>query len=242
MNQERLQYLLDAFYANTLSAEEQEELLQYYNSHQVSASWKSKDMGAFGEVKRRIYRKIDLTKTGRMPVKQINARKRNWWTAIAASAVLALSVATYQYYNLHFGTVSMVSGETAKEVVLPDGTKVMLNRNSKLSYKNSFSAVNRQVSFEGEGYFEVVSDSLHPFTVDTEFLKVKVLGTEFNLKAYGEEERIETSLVKGKITILSKDELQTLTTLQPDQNLYPIKRIFIRLHNRERPCLLKRWK
>ena len=84
---------------------------------------------------------------------------------------------------------------------LPDGSIVWLNADSKLSYSESFSRKNRNVRLEGEGYFEVEHGE-HPFVIQTDSAQIKVLGTKFNVKNYGDENYIKVSLLEGSIVLL----------------------------------------
>jgi transmembrane sensor len=81
---------------------------------------------------------------------------------------------------------------------LPDGTTGMLNSGSSLSYSMPFSD-NRQVVLEGEAWFEVTSDTEHPFEISAGSSSVKVLGTSFNMSAYPEEDYIEVVLLNGSV-------------------------------------------
>lgn len=89
-------------------------------------------------------------------------------------------------------------------MILADGTQVFLNAESKLRYPVRFRG-DRVVEFEGEGYFIVAKDSLHPFVVKTKGMDVRVLGTEFNLRAYQDESSYQTTLVKGSVLVKSGD-------------------------------------
>lgn len=96
--------------------------------------------------------------------------------------------------------------ETAKgqtyAVVLPDGTKVWLNADSRLEYSPGLSkARHRLVKLSGEGYFEVAKDKKRPFIVSTAQQKVVVLGTHFNINAYPEEDEFKTTLLEGSVKV-----------------------------------------
>lgn len=86
---------------------------------------------------------------------------------------------------------------------LPDGTVAYLNSGSILTYPIPYNKNKREVALEGEAYFKVTHDPAKPFIVSVadDRLKVKVLGTEFNLHACREEGLIETTLVTGKVDI-----------------------------------------
>lgn len=88
-----------------------------------------------------------------------------------------------------------------KRVELPDGSVVWLNGGSKLMYGAAFNVEDRKVKFHGEGYFEIEKDHTRPFVIDAGDATVKVLGTIFNLRAYKEEERVETSLIEGQVEL-----------------------------------------
>ncbi|MBP3344345.1 MAG: DUF4974 domain-containing protein [Bacteroidales bacterium] len=99
-------------------------------------------------------------------------------------------------------TIYTENGVKAK-TTLPDGSTVLLNSGSTISYPDKFIGDTREISFSGEGYFNVVSDSLKPMIIKTGHnLDVMVLGTEFNLKTF-DSTKIETTLYQGKITLIT---------------------------------------
>ena len=89
-------------------------------------------------------------------------------------------------------------------LVLPDGTSVVLNERSRLSYSPAdFNSTSRRVSFEGEAFFSVAKDSLHPFSIRAEGLDVRVVGTKFNLFARKGVALSRLSLEEGKVLFTS---------------------------------------
>jgi transmembrane sensor len=86
---------------------------------------------------------------------------------------------------------------------LPDGTSGMLNSGSNLSYSLPFNS-NRKVKLEGEAWFEVMKDEVHPFEINTGTSVVKVFGTAFNLSAYPAENYVEVVLQSGKVEFQDK--------------------------------------
>lgn len=84
---------------------------------------------------------------------------------------------------------------------LSDGTVVYLNSGTTLRYPEVFAGNERKVYLEGEAYFEVAEDSLHPFKVIVDRLEVEVLGTHFNVNAYPEQRGIATTLAEGKVRV-----------------------------------------
>jgi transmembrane sensor len=104
------------------------------------------------------------------------------------------------------------------QFTLPDGTKGYLNGGSQLKYPANFSG-ERKVKLNGEGYFEVVKDSRHPFLVQTKHVDVKVLGTKFDVCAYEADQKVYTTLEEGSVQLFNKTG-KTLTMLNPgEQNI-----------------------
>ncbi len=89
-------------------------------------------------------------------------------------------------------------------VKLADGSKVWLNAGSRLKYSNTFGNNNRLLSLDGEAFFEVTKNENLPFVVKTSEIDVVALGTKFNVKAYSEEQTIETTLIEGSVKLESK--------------------------------------
>lgn len=100
-------------------------------------------------------------------------------------------------------------------VLLPDNTLVYLRQGSNLHYNSQFTSKNREVSLEGEAYFEVTSDKEHPFFVKTENAQVKVLGTRFNVSAEKGSPICQTTLVEGKVEFITNNGKRYL--LLPNQ-------------------------
>lgn len=103
-------------------------------------------------------------------------------------------------------------------LLLPDSSVVWLNKGSRLTYPSVFSDDERVVRLEGEGYFEVTSDSRKPFYVETERLTVKVLGTRFNVRSHPDENATETVLLSGKVEVSLGGNRQSVV-LAPSQKL-----------------------
>lgn len=95
-------------------------------------------------------------------------------------------------------------------VELPDGTKVILNSGSSITYSGNFSRGERFVSLSGEAYFDVSRDIKHPFIVQTSALNFKVHGTSFNLEAYPEENIVNATLIEGSLGVTDKDNKELL--------------------------------
>lgn len=95
------------------------------------------------------------------------------------------------------------------KLILADGTKVWLNADSWLEFPVKFVGYQREVSVKGEAYFEVAKDSLHPFVVNTDKAKIRVLGTTFNVRAYPDE-LYRTTLLEGSVEIVHQGKMVQL--------------------------------
>lgn len=87
------------------------------------------------------------------------------------------------------------------EELLPDGSKVFLNRNTKLSYHSNFGKNQRKVFLKGEAYFEVNPDASKPFIIDAGKARVKVLGTSFNVITKNPDNAVEVYVSSGKVML-----------------------------------------
>ncbi|MBI9061113.1 MAG: FecR domain-containing protein [Marinilabiliaceae bacterium] len=147
-------------------------------------------------------------------------RMARWYAAVG---ILAIALATSVFWGLYESgkQMNMIHYQAevgeVKKIVLPDGTQVSLNATSSLVVPESFEGDNRQVILTGEGYFNVTKDAAHPFVISTSHVDVKVLGTQFNLKAYAEDNQITTFLDEGKVQLTGAFNNQEPIYLNPGQ-------------------------
>lgn len=140
-------------------------------------------------------------------------------------AIVALSLLYRENRALAADTivVSTAGGEQAS-VTLPDGSRVAINQNSKLTYVPSrFRGSERRVDMDGEGFYCVARDESRPFFVDADGLAVRVLGTKFNLKARDSEPTAELVLAEGSVAFTALKTAQS-ETLHPGQKIVLDKR------------------
>lgn len=165
---------------------------------------------------------------------------RQWGYRIAAVVllVITMSVTVYYIYNgiqiagqsKQLCMMEVPLGSQTK-VYLPDGTVVCLNSGSTLKYSPSFlKQKTRDVYLTGEGYFEVEKNPERPFIVHTNELKVKVLGTVFNIRSYHEDPEVEVDLVEGKVNVSMNSDEKKNVVLSPDECL---------IYNKERQQMRK---
>lgn len=120
--------------------------------------------------------------------------------AAVCGVVLGLGALGARLFLKPENGVFVVTGEDSKgRFVLPDGTQVWLNYDSRLYYPESFDGNLRSVRLEGEALFNVVRDASKPFRVRTSLMEVEVLGTVFDLKCYEHLDYAELVLVSGSV-------------------------------------------
>lgn len=151
--------------------------------------------------------------------------KNRSWLKYAVAAIVILVAGLSWYFFTQPGpklsnpdtTVTCGSG-TRKNLILPDGTSVWLNANSRLEYdQDLFANNNRQVRLFGEAFFDVAKDKKHPFIIYTDKISIKVLGTAFNVKAYPEDNKTEATLLRGMIELSINNEPEQHLILRPSE-------------------------
>lgn len=102
-------------------------------------------------------------------------------------------------------TTLVVPKRHLHDITLEDGSRIWLNSDSRLKFPVVFGSGERRVELEGEAYFEIAQDSLRPFIVEAEGQTATVLGTKFNISAYGESGSVVTALVEGLLCVATTD-------------------------------------
>lgn len=148
-------------------------------------------------------------------------RRMNNWIRYAAMFIGVLLIAglgryAYREYNEVVDLVAVTAHDEIKELSLPDGTKVWLNKHTTLKYPRKFPDKGRDVYMEGEAYFEVVRDLQRPFIVKSDVMQVRVLGTTFNLKSDRVNHSAVATLVKGEIEVKGNND-EGMIVLSPGQ-------------------------
>ncbi len=152
----------------------------------------------------------------------VSRKRPNWLDYGRVAAVLALaglvgvSVWRFRETNDSAQTVALLSASTTttntQQVVLPDGSRVLLNRNSRLTYPATFADTSRDVLLTGEAFFEVAHDPAHPFRVRAGRAVVRVLGTSFNVRAVGDSVRV--AVRTGRVQLSARRQA---VVLMPNQ-------------------------
>ena len=148
------------------------------------------------------------------------------YTRIAAALLVGVFLGTTGLYLFNqsnkqdeqamIRTIEVPLGSRSR-LQLEDGTIVWLNAGSKFSCQPGFSQKNRQVTLEGEGYFEVARNEKLPFIVNAKEIDVKVLGTKFNVKAYSDDQEIAVTLAEGSVNMVDKAAPANSVIMVPQQ-------------------------
>lgn len=174
------------------------------------------------EAKDRMYVKTQ------MKIRQLALRTklRLWKYVAAASIVLLLIMSGINFLKTETFVPVWVESKTPAggltNLTLSDGTIVALNANSTLSYPLTFQKDVRAVKLEGEAYFEVTENPAHPFVVETNGMKIKVLGTRFNVRNYEDDNRLSATLLDGSVNVELLGNLSTgnkAVILEPGQQI-----------------------
>lgn len=172
------------------------------------------------------------------------------WGKIAAIVILAFLLGgsiTYFSTNRTFKNIAKNQYEIeaprgAKiKMNLADGTKVWLNAGSKLSYTNAYNVENRRVKLVGEGYFEVAKNKEIPFYVMAGGVKVRAVGTAFNVKAYPDEKQVETTLVEGVVDVTDGGKTYRLEPSQKASVIRNLPRLIQKEQNGKKFCEQVSW-
>lgn len=163
------------------------------------------------------------------PVKAVLYTKRMLYKAIAIAASIALLVGLsfsvwFSSYRtdgdkLTAETVFIVPTGQKSQLILPDGTKVWMNSDSKLTYSADFSITRRLVKLQGEAYFDVVHDENNQFVVNTGMVDIVVHGTSFSVTDYPADSFISVALDKGCVSVEKSRDHDLLTLLSPGEKV-----------------------
>lgn len=163
-----------------------------------------------------------------IPQRMVSGRKK-WWIGAAAAAVITTvglflvlgegkKAPSSDLAAAKKNEVVTASG-TRHKITLPDSSHVWLNAESKLEYNDGFGTTHREITLDGEAYFDVVKNKALPFIIQTKSIRIKVTGTAFNVKAYHTEKTSETSIIRGSVEVTVKARPSELYVLKPNEKL-----------------------
>jgi ferric-dicitrate binding protein FerR (iron transport regulator) len=155
----------------------------------------------------------------------VGARRRLLIGSVAAAVIVAAVSMTLLFRSnpgapgqpLAAGEVSTSKSKT--RIRLPDGSVVILNKQSKLVYNKDFGINKRDITLTGEAFFDIAKNDNVPLTVTAGTVKIVVMGTAFNVRAYADDSTIETSLIRGSIEVSSSDVPDRVIRMRPNEKL-----------------------
>lgn len=153
-----------------------------------------------------VNQQVDYLTAQLNPVIKVKKFRKVHYAIAASVLVILLAGLIYMIYErpnkaLHYAGNFVAKRGEKKKIILPDGTLVYLNADSKIELGDHFNEKERNVKLTGEAYFDVKHDASKPFFVRTKDFKISVLGTAFNVKSYANEEESEATLVRGTIKL-----------------------------------------
>jgi ferric-dicitrate binding protein FerR (iron transport regulator) len=162
-----------------------------------------------------------------VPRRKRRRRRLVTYLALSSFAVITAAILFYQQKKDNSRLTAQAKPEaivtqkgSRSQTLLADGTTVWLNGDSRLHYENDFSGSTREVTLEGEAFFDVVKQADRPFIVHTSGIDIKVLGTAFNVKSYPEDKNVETTLYRGSVEVFRHDApSKRLVKLVPNQTI-----------------------
>lgn len=243
MSEREHKKLLSVFHQGEKEFDVKNELYQQLEDLPDEAWEKEKGERGF----ERFWKKIETPKTSNTTHKKIPF---SYWTAAAAILFVGLLIGNLIQRN-GFETISEPVYYTSKapkgsiaEMILPDGTIIFLNSGSEIKYASDMNAKSREVYLTGEAWFDVQESEDIPFWVHTDHYDVRVLGTEFNVKAYTDDQEVTTTLEEGSIRIQSAKNLK----LKQNVQLVPGEQLVFHKTNKTvqvkqvKPSLFSSWK
>ncbi|MBF9251786.1 FecR domain-containing protein [Pontibacter sp. 172403-2] len=239
--------LLDRFYRGECSAEEVQALLKWFEAQnpgveqeqELQRLWQEADPAKgekhdagsiFSQIKRQQHELGMLQeKEVSAVVRPIRWREPEIWLKLAAAVLLPLCfiVALVQYNSrpdtkvAEYTTVVTAPG-VKKTIHLPDGSVIKLNAGSKVSYLKDFVTDKREVLLDGEAFFEVAKDKIHPFIVHTGNISTQAVGTSFNINYRLCDDVTTVALATGIVKINKQEQgqqEQQIARLVPGQLL-----------------------
>lgn len=141
---------------------------------------------------------------------EVMKRKLNLFRPFFKYAAIVVGVGLFTFSALKYlehtkmpvyQFLTVEEGERAK-IVLSDGSEIWLNSNTKISYPDNFNRTNRDVKLSGEAYFKVAKNQDLPFIINTQNIEVEVVGTEFNVRSYDDDNTIDVQVVEGKVRVM----------------------------------------
>ncbi|WP_215226431.1 FecR family protein [Echinicola shivajiensis] len=212
---EKVIKLIEKYLSNQSTNEEIDELFEEISKpgnedlleSSMHEAWYEDEVfsGIDTENQEKLFKRIYNNKAAHLRVSKNNRIETlwKWWGAAAVFLIILLTgwfllKEAPESDNVLWTEVKADIGER-KYLTLPDGSEVWLNAGSKISYQNDFQS--RDVELVGEAFFDVKRDEARPFTVQSDGINTRVLGTSFNVRAYSEDNGVKVTVKTGRVAV-----------------------------------------
>ena len=242
MERDRLDYLMQRYFARECTAEEKEELALLIDvakndelKSQLFDQWNIfSSSSMLSENKSELILQNILTP----PVSEDVIYSKNklsvfrilTLTAVAASVVILFSLGLFLQKSETINNSSqkivakapVISPQKqapfTRNVTLPDGSVVVLHAGSTINYPPTFVGKTREIALVGEAYFDIKHDSKRPFIIHTGKVKTTVLGTAFDIKAWPNQKNVIVSVTRGKVRVENEQKVLAVLTINQQLN------------------------
>ncbi|MBE0653657.1 MAG: FecR family protein [Bacteroidales bacterium] len=229
-SEENIHVIIKNYLQGKCSREELDNAIFYFNNPRLNQAienllnetWEKDQFNIPGEyetrripeILSRIHAKIEpeLKELRRRKTRQLFINVSKVAAILVIGMFMGILVNTFKKEDSIVYT-SMTPKGSISQVILPDSTMVYLNSDTELKFSYNSSKRRREVYLDGEAWFQVSENRKKPFVVSTNFYDVVVTGTEFNVKAYKEENLIVTTLESGSVVIPSTDKFRMKSSM-----------------------------
>ena len=228
-----LKHKLEKLGAEKLTEKERRELLTIFHREEMEYDLKKELYQQLKDLPEEIDDKMSDTEFNRL-WKLIEQRKKGtthksrrlrvvYWAAaiLVVGLLIGNLVQIRERIRKETCYTAVAPKGSVSEFILPDSTAIFLNAGSEIRYVSSGNHQVREVYLNGEAWFDVQKSKTIPFIVHTSFYDVRVMGTQFNVKAYSDDKNVVTTLERGIIQIYSTDKfkMEDDIILKPGQQL-----------------------
>lgn len=216
MTAQEFDRILKRYLNDTATKQERDLVEQWFNAMDREEQL---DPSLRAEVQEKIWRKLDQTERSFNYARMTRIAAAISFVVIGGFLLFEFFAGTDNHTAFAAsGTILHVENEdaTAKRVSLPDGSVIILEPNSAIDYPATFGA-QREVSLEGEAFFDVKRNPDHPFIVYAQEVTTRVLGTSFSVKASEQEKEIVVAVKTGKVSVQTSGTDQETIILLPNQ-------------------------
>ncbi len=245
MDNQRFEELLIREFTDEITESERQQLAallqsdaSYRNEYEIFKDYWSKKETTLSDTRAVLEKVKDRIRTEEKtlgqnseytPATPVKTLPRRLLLRRSAAAIIILGIGTlaYRYISAaHSPAVARLDWQekytarkTRSQLVLSDGSTVMLNADTRLRFPTSFDGAAREVYLTGEAFFDIQKDPLHPFIIHTDKMNIRVLGTAFNVRSYPGDASMETTLLRGSIEVTFPDRPSDRIILKPKDKL-----------------------